>query len=187
MNNVFPKIVSLFSWFLLRRIDVNSIFFLLLCSPSVLLCAVWKILSFISLLLPATGAGWRIHARWTMQLRRFETKETIWRQHLASLNKEIASTKQRSGQLQEAQLGAGSGSVIGGDSMHRLETLFLIFLDFIYMYSSDLEPIRKTGATASLRCDNSHCKQGEEIVYFLWISACVCVCSLSADCSLSHT
>lgn len=42
--------------------------------PSALLCADWKILSLISLLLPATGAGWRIHARRTMQLRRFWNK-----------------------------------------------------------------------------------------------------------------
>ena len=75
----------------------------------------WKILSFISLLLPATAAGWRINAGRTMQLRRSETKEAIWRQHLASPNKEIASAKLRSGRVQEERLlGAGSQSQGGG-------------------------------------------------------------------------
>lgn len=99
-------------------------------APSALLWADWKILSFISLLLPATGAGWRIHARRTMQLRRFETKEAIWRQHLASLNKETASTKQRSGQLQEVPLAVTHG---------RLKHTLVFVLDFIYMQSSQIE------------------------------------------------
>lgn len=48
----------------------NSSIFL----PPLLLCADWKILSFISLLLPATGAGWRIGARGTIQTEAFWNK-----------------------------------------------------------------------------------------------------------------
>lgn len=42
--------------------------------PPLLLCADWKILSFISLLLPATGAGWRFGARGTIQTEAFWNK-----------------------------------------------------------------------------------------------------------------
>lgn len=68
-----------------------------------------------------------------MQLRRFETKEAIWRQHLASLNKEIASTQQRSGQLQEAQLWAGSQSLRGGHVQAGA------VLSIVLMYSSQIQ------------------------------------------------
>lgn len=71
-----------------------------------------------------------------MQPRRFETKEAIWRQLLASLNKEIATTKHRSGQLQEKQLGAGSQSVIGGYAQARGG--FCIVLESVYMYSAQI-------------------------------------------------
>lgn len=94
IQTTFPSAEAIYSYeeCIATLFVANSSSHFLLCSSAALLCADWKILSFISLLLPATGAGSRIHARGTMQLRRFETKEVIRRQHLASLNKEIAST-----------------------------------------------------------------------------------------------
>lgn len=52
-----------------------------------------KILSFISLLLPATGAGWRIGARGTIQTEAF-LKQRRRFDVSASPNKETASTEQ---------------------------------------------------------------------------------------------
>lgn len=148
-----------------------------------LLCADWKILSFISLLLPATGAGWRR----TMQLRRFETKEVIWRQHLASLNKEIASTKQRSGQLHEAQLWASSQSVIG----ERVQAVagFCIVLDFTYMYSLQILTDKREQEPQHvwdviIAADNRSSKQW---LFIFCELVHVFVCSQSSNCSLTDT
>lgn len=77
-NCIFKKNFPLYSddLFLWGMSDISICYSFFPASP-LLLCADWKILSFISLLLPATGAGWRIHARWTMQPRRLETKENL--------------------------------------------------------------------------------------------------------------
>lgn len=147
---------------------VTSLFFaslFLLWSPSALLCANWKILSFISLLLPATGAGWRIHASQTMRLRRCETKEAIWRQHLASPNKEIASAKLRSGQLQEAELRAGSQSV-RGEHVHAGGG-FSIVLDFTSAHSTQMQTDKeKAAAAAYLRRDRiAACEKSSDCLF----------------------
>ena len=78
-------------------------------------------------------------------------RRRFWRQHLASPNKEIASTKRRSGQVQEAQLWAGSQSARRGGRVQAGGGFLWLFWTLSTCVLPRFRLIReKTGARACL-------------------------------------
>lgn len=96
--------------------------------------------------------------------------------------------KQRSGQLQEAQLRAGSQSVRGGHRVLYRPRVggFLYCFNLCALHRSRLVGENRSHSMSEIiAADNRSSEQ--RLFIFCELVHCVCVCSLSANCSLTHT